>query len=63
MFLPDNRYKEQFNDDEWILEQLAKLPHVWRQGTIKKYSTMYLSGGRAAANTWLRESARDFGVK
>ena len=63
MFLPEFRYKGSHGDDEFIQEQLAKLPQVWHAGTIKKYSTVFLAAGRAKANTWLRESARDFGIK
>ena len=62
MFLPEHRYKGSFNDEEWILEQLAKLPQQWRAGSIKKYSTVFQEGGRAKANTWLREGVRDFGI-
>jgi len=63
MFLPEQRYKGLFGDDDWIKEQLENLPAVWRPGTIKKYSVVYEEKGRTAANTWLRESARDFGIK
>lgn len=63
MFLPDSRYTGSFNDDEWIQEQLTKLPQQWRAGSIKKYSTVFQSEGRTKANTWLREGVRDFGVK
>lgn len=63
MFLPENRYTGSHNDEEWIKEQLAKLPQQWHAGTIKKYSTVFLADGRTKANIWLRESARDFGIK
>ena len=63
MFLPESRYMDKFNDDEFIKEQLAKLPQQWHRGTIKKYSTVFLAEGRTKANSWLRESARDFGIK
>jgi len=62
MFLPEHRYKGAFNDDDFIQEQLAKLPQQWRAGSIKKYSTVFQEGGRAKANTWLREGVRDFGI-
>ena len=62
MFLPEHRYKGAFNDDDFIKEQLERLPIVWRAGTIKKYSTVFKEGGRAKANTWLREGVRDFGI-
>ena len=63
MFLPEFRYQGAFNDDEWIQEQLAKLPQQWRAGSIKKYSTVFQAEGRAKANTWLRKGVRDFGIK
>lgn len=63
MFLPEQRYTGPFNDDEWIKEQLDKLPAAWRPGTIKKYSIVFEEKGRAAANTWIREGVRDFGIK
>ena len=62
MFLPEHRYKKAFNDDEWILEQLAKLPHAWKLGTAKKYSSVFQEEGRTAANTRLRVMVRDFGI-
>ena len=52
-----------FGDDDWIKEQMSKLPHAWKAGTAKKYSTVYLEEGRKAANTRLRIMVRDFGVK
>ena len=63
MFLPTDKYEGPFNDDDFIKEQLAKLPQQWHRGTIKKYSTVFLAEGRTKANIWLRESARDFGIK
>lgn len=63
MFLPEHRYMESHNDDEFIKEQLARLPQQWRAGSIKKYSTVYQTEGRTKANTWLREGVRDFGIK
>lgn len=63
MFLPDSRYEGAFNDDEWIQEQLAKLPHAWKAGTVKRYSTVFQKDGRTAANTRLRIMVRDFGIK
>lgn len=63
MFMPEHRFEGSFNDDEFIKEQLAKLPQQWRAGTIKKYSTVFKEEGRSFANTWLREGVRDFGIK
>ena len=63
MFLPEHRYTGMFNDEDWIKEQLEKLPQQWRAGSIKKYSTVFLKDGRSKANTWLREGVRDFGSK
>ena len=63
MFLPESRYQGLFNDDEWIQEQLAKLPQQWRAGSIKKYSTIFESKGRSDANTWLRLGVKSHGVR
>lgn len=63
MFLPEHRYTGPFNDDEFIQEQLSRLPQQWRAGSIKKYSKVFQAEGRTAANTWLREGVRDFGIK
>ena len=63
MFLPESRYQGLFNDDEWIQEQIAKLPQQWRAGSIKKYSTVFQAEGRAKANTWLRLGVKSHGVR
>ena len=61
MNLPKQRYKGPHNDDQWIIEQVNKLPFAWRAGAIRKYSTVFSGNGRAAANTWLREGVKKFG--
>lgn len=53
--LPDNRFKGVHNDDKFILSELDKLPHAWRSGAAQKYSEVYATEGRRAANTKLRQ--------
>ena len=53
--LPESRYEGAMGDDEFILEELAKLPHAWRQGASSKYSEVFEAEGRRAANTKLRK--------
>lgn len=69
MNLPEHRFKPPNNaqwpsnctDDQWIKEQIERLPHAWRKGTCAKYSSVYLEEGRYAANTRLREMVVKFG--
>ena len=48
-----------YTDDNFIADMLAKLPWQWQRGAIAKYSIVYESEGRAAANKWLRNGVRD----
>ena len=63
MFLPEHRYTGPFNDDDFIKEQLGRLPQQWHRGTIRKYSKVFLADGRTKANIWLREGVNEFGNK
>ncbi len=54
MSLPEKRYKGSHNDDKFITDELAKIPHAWRQGAANKYSKVYQESGRREANTRLR---------
>lgn len=67
--LPENRFKppdgrqwdKRCTDDEWLKEQIERLPHAWRKGTCAKYSSVYLEDGRFEANRRLREMVAKFG--
>ena len=61
MFLPEHRYTDKFNDDEWIKEQLARLPAAWQLGARNKYSKIYLESGRQKANLWLLKGCKEHG--
>jgi len=63
MFLPESRYEGAFSDDEWLKEQLSKLPAAWQLGARNKYSKVFLEKGRAAANNWLRIGVKEHGIK
>ena len=58
--LPECRFTGPHDDASYIKAQLARLPNAWRSGACVKYSSVFESDGRQAANSRLREYADKF---